>query len=89
MRHSHLQHAGTGYNLGHALRYHIYVISEEASSEDEVLFPYGASLLWYRMLFRTDEGEASDDVSKESKQYGSNSSNDIDPNYVYRVQAMC
>lgn len=84
----HLQHAGTGWSELRALQYYPYVILYAAALKDSVALEYTALLGPVTELFGKDLREASGDVTDESKQGGTNRSDDSDPGILHWVLAM-
>lgn len=77
--HVHLPQAVAGWEDRHELQFHTHFIPEKKHLKDAGALAYVASLGRDSERSGTDEGEASDDVSDESKQDRTNSSCDIHP----------
>lgn len=65
--HGHLEHTGPGWNRGHAVRYHTYIIPEGADLKDAIAFKCGPSLGGESTLSGTDERKEPGDVKDASK----------------------
>lgn len=82
MGHGHLQHAGAGWNGGHALRYFTDVLPETTYYHEAAELAYCGLLGCESELYGIDEGLASADVSNASKMHGTKGIRDTHPEYL-------